>query len=601
MAEAQYSTVAKPWLKLRAALDALQQGGRHRLVGHGMTGEALQHLGAHQPVLVDLAGELDEVARHAGARDRRVGHVRQHRVQRVAELVEQRAGVVHRQQVGLARPALGEIHDVEDDGPDVLVHALLAAETCVPGPAALGRPREIIAQKQGEVLAVASPHVEGAHVGLVEVKVAPLGEAQPEQAVRHVESRRDDVVEREILAHLGVVEVVALATQLLGVEAPVVAGEIEVAALRRHHGAQVALLRRGAGEGRRPHRVEQRAHGGRRLGHGVVELVGGEAREAEQRGAFGPQRHGFGHDRGIVVRAATRAPADPSAVCLVAQVAPAGELQERHHQRARQGDGMPTRVAAFGGRLGGGVTHALRQPGEVVLALEHELVAALVGEHVLAEGGAEHGKALDDGTEPVLVRRREPGPAADEVLDREVEYASLFGVERLGRARGPHGLDPREQPRIHRDRLVVPGEQWRHGALDLLHGRAGMGARQDPEHAPRARQQLARAFEGHDRVGEARRRGIGHDSGDLRPMLGHAALEGGHEMRGSDGAERREAERRRPGHEERVVGGFGHGSSGQGGAARGRRGPEQERRRLARRGASARPRAALLTPVRSML
>ena len=57
-------------------------------------------------MLVELRGQLDPVGEHAGPRDRRVGDVGEQPVQRVAEFVEQRPGVVERQQRRLARPPL---------------------------------------------------------------------------------------------------------------------------------------------------------------------------------------------------------------------------------------------------------------------------------------------------------------------------------------------------------------------------------------------------------------------------------------------------------------------------------------------------------------
>ena len=46
MAEATYSTVAKPWLKLRAASSCSSSASRHRLAGLGVHREAPQHLAA---------------------------------------------------------------------------------------------------------------------------------------------------------------------------------------------------------------------------------------------------------------------------------------------------------------------------------------------------------------------------------------------------------------------------------------------------------------------------------------------------------------------------------------------------------------------------
>ena len=45
-------------------------------------------------------------------------------MQAVAELVEQRARVVDAEQRRLARRALGEVHDVDDDGPHLLPSSL---------------------------------------------------------------------------------------------------------------------------------------------------------------------------------------------------------------------------------------------------------------------------------------------------------------------------------------------------------------------------------------------------------------------------------------------------------------------------------------------
>ena len=72
--------------------------------GLRMAGVFFQHLGHLQPVLVKLARQFDEVARHRCAGNERIGHIRQHLVQRMAEFVEQRARVVIAQQRRLALP-----------------------------------------------------------------------------------------------------------------------------------------------------------------------------------------------------------------------------------------------------------------------------------------------------------------------------------------------------------------------------------------------------------------------------------------------------------------------------------------------------------------
>ena len=54
----------------------------------------LQHFARRQPVLVHLARELHIVARHGSTGERRIGHIGIETVQRVAEFVEQRRGII---------------------------------------------------------------------------------------------------------------------------------------------------------------------------------------------------------------------------------------------------------------------------------------------------------------------------------------------------------------------------------------------------------------------------------------------------------------------------------------------------------------------------
>ena len=101
-AQAVYSTVSKPWLKRCASFSLRDQLVGDALAGRVMQRVPLQHLGLERPVLEDLRRQLDEVAQHLGAGQPLVGDLRQQPVQAVAELVEQRAHVVGRQQRRLA-------------------------------------------------------------------------------------------------------------------------------------------------------------------------------------------------------------------------------------------------------------------------------------------------------------------------------------------------------------------------------------------------------------------------------------------------------------------------------------------------------------------
>ena len=235
--------MAKPWLNLRAARKRLQQVVRQRLAGLVMPRELPQHLRLLLPVLVKLRGQFDEIGEHIGAGQRRIGHVRQHAVQAVAEFVEQGPRIVRRQQRGLAFGALGEIADIDDQGRDVAVELLLVAQRGHPGAGALRGPGEVVAIEQRLVLAGAVLDFPDPHVRMPDRNILALGEGQAEQAGGAVEGGIDHVVERQIGLDRGVVEIGPDLPQLFGVVAPVPRRQREIAALLGHQRLQVVAIR----------------------------------------------------------------------------------------------------------------------------------------------------------------------------------------------------------------------------------------------------------------------------------------------------------------------------------------------------------------------
>ncbi len=101
-----YSTVAKLLVEGAGRQQFVEHGLRHRRAGLGVQRIFLQNLRHFQPVLVKLRRQFDEVARHRGAGEQRIGHVRQQAMQAVAEFVKQSAGVVEGQQ-SLGSPLAG--------------------------------------------------------------------------------------------------------------------------------------------------------------------------------------------------------------------------------------------------------------------------------------------------------------------------------------------------------------------------------------------------------------------------------------------------------------------------------------------------------------
>ncbi len=66
-------------------------------------------------MLVKLRGQLHEIARDTGTRNRGIGDIGKHAVQRMAEFVEERAGVVDRQKRRLALGGFREVADIVHD------------------------------------------------------------------------------------------------------------------------------------------------------------------------------------------------------------------------------------------------------------------------------------------------------------------------------------------------------------------------------------------------------------------------------------------------------------------------------------------------------
>ena len=81
------------------------------------------------------------------------------------------------------------------------------------------------------VLAARAGHGPGARVGMIELDVEALDEAEAEQPARDVERRLDHLVELQIGLDLALVEIEQRLAPLLGVIAPVPGRDLEIAAL----------------------------------------------------------------------------------------------------------------------------------------------------------------------------------------------------------------------------------------------------------------------------------------------------------------------------------------------------------------------------------
>ena len=141
--------------------------------------------------------------------------------------------------------------------------------------------------------------------------------------------------------------------------------------------------------------------------------------------------------------------------------------------------------AALLGRRPRRRAHEIGQAREVVLALEHERIALLVRQHVLAEAGAERRQPLVDLGEPRLGRGIERGAGALEHQVVALEHARLLGRQAELVALAMQSIDAAEQRLVHEDAVPVLGLERRELALDRLDGVVGVRAGEHVEDAAR--------------------------------------------------------------------------------------------------------------------
>ena len=146
-------------------------------------------------------------------------------------------------------------------------------------------------------------------------------DADAEQPAGDVEAGRDDVVELEIGLQVLLGEVEPGRPDPLGVIAPVPGRHGVVLAFGRRRARQFRFLLAGPRDRLFPYVSEQCLHRLGRLGHGVVELVGGKAFVSEQPRLFGAQSEDLG-DQGPVVPPGALAAPRPGSERPLAQIAP---------------------------------------------------------------------------------------------------------------------------------------------------------------------------------------------------------------------------------------------------------------------------------------
>ena len=530
----------------------LDQRLGNRLAGDHVAGVAAQHRWLAHPVLEQLRGQLDEIAQHIGARQAFVAHARQQPVQAVAELVEQRAHVVEGQQRRFARRGLGEVVVVDDDRDHVAAVAGLLSQRTHPRAAALARAGEVVMQEDAGHAAVAAAHLVGLDVGVVDRQVGALRKAHAEQPLGAIEGRGHHAIEREVGFDLGVIDGVRALAHALGPKAPVPGFDLMGHAGFTHRRAELGALALERRQRALPDVVEQALDFAVLARHGVGQRVVGVAGVAVQRGLLGTQLQDLTHDGTVVAGTGVFAAARPGTPGRLAQVTPLAEGEERHQQRARQGDHQ-ARQAPVGRGLAGRGAHEVRQAGEVGRAVEHQRKRRLVGQHVLAELCRQRRQPLHQRGVAALGRRRQARTGAHEVLVHLLEQAQRLGSQAEPGAALVQRVDAREHAGVHVDRIAVRGHRLGHLALHLLQRGRGFRRAQVVEHALQARQQPTRCIKARQRVVEARRRGLRGDGVELGTVLLHRHTQRGCEVLGAQCGERRQCVGRGPGLQQRIA------------------------------------------------
>src|SRR5262245_19444301 len=103
------------------------------------------------------------------------------------------------------------------------------------------------------------------------------------------------------------------------------------------------------------------------------------------------------------------------------------------------------------------LTDKIRQPRQIVLALELKRIGLLVGKDILAERGAERCEPLVDLSEPLTrvgIERR-AGALEHQVV--ALQHACLLGIAAERLAALPEGVDTAEQRLVEQDAVPVAG------------------------------------------------------------------------------------------------------------------------------------------------
>ena len=285
-----------------------------------MERKPVENLRRAQPMLVELARKFHEVPFDGGACERRIARVRVEAVQSMAELVVHGDGVVPRDKHRFSRLTFHHVRIIGYDGRDLGPELFLRAIFVHPGAGVLACACVGIEVPQSDPLTVALDLVD-AHVGMINAHIVDLDELHPEELTSHPEHRLANLVELQVVADLGLIDIVSRLAHLLRVIAIVPRFDPDSGAFavgdRLYVGDFFACARN-----RRLPYLHHQGHGRiGRFGHIVVQDPVRVAGKAQELGTLSAQLQDLGDHRVVVVRARIVAAHDPHTPSLRAQIA----------------------------------------------------------------------------------------------------------------------------------------------------------------------------------------------------------------------------------------------------------------------------------------
>jgi len=402
---------------------AVEQFARQWLAAVDMAAQSLQHIPLPAEVLHELAWQLDRVAFHTrDAGNRQLLDLRQHVVQAVAELVEQRDDVVVAQQRRLAVQRWREVaHQVRHRKLQRAVGSAPAGAAFVhPGAGTLARSRVEVEVERGHGFA-AAPDAVVAHA-VVPDRRDFFADGDAEQRLDELEQAAQHMRLGEVLPDLLAAEGIARLLELLagvGAVPDLQVGQAELARGEFAQLGQFALGKRPCAARQVAHEAQHLVGRARHLGHQCQVGVGGMC---EQGALLLPQFEQFAHQRRVVSfgRAVFAGAGAVGAEHRLAQRAVARELHHRHVAGRLQR--QPP--ACLAGGRGSGLAHVLGHAREFGCRdLQREGIGGI--EHVVAELLGERPGAVLDGGVSLTGRTLQFGAAKDEVAQRVGQRLAL--------------------------------------------------------------------------------------------------------------------------------------------------------------------------------